>query len=129
MAGKESRTFMLDKDLVSALASSDISLREKAAAQLPEALSRVEVSDIAMQVSLVPGAEAIDKGQKLEKEVLFHIGIASLLIRSDLVTTGNAAKELFSRGDWTRSFLLKWQLQKTKKQIVKYMLDIDSTDV
>ena len=115
----ESRTFLLDKALVADLASEDYQLRDDAISQLPEALSREEVSDVAMQVSLVPGAEAIKQGERLEKEVLFTIGATALIKTGDLVTAQSAAKELRARFDVVGYFMLNNRLRKARRQIVQ----------
>lgn len=119
MSSEDSRTFLLDRGLVTNLASNDYQSRREAFSELPAALSREEVSDIAMQVSLVPGPEAIKQGEKLEKQVLFHMAAVALIETGDLVTADSVAKELRSRGDLVGFFMLANRLRKARKQIVQ----------
>ncbi|HVC35996.1 MAG TPA: hypothetical protein VNE40_00925 [Candidatus Dormibacteraeota bacterium] len=128
MASEEGRTFWLDKALVRDLASPDIELRDEAMSQLPEALSRADVSGIAIQVSLVPGAEAIRQGERLGKEVLFYLGCTALIRRDDLVTAGSVANELRARGDLVGFVILSYELRKAKRNIVNNMLATGPTD-
>ena len=122
MTSENSRTFLLDRDIVRDLASPDFGLRHKAMSQLPEALDREEVNDVAMQVSLVPGAYEVRKGEKLEKEVLFHLGGIALLERDDLVTAESVTKELRARLDMARYIGLSLMLRKAKKRIVRDLM-------
>jgi hypothetical protein len=123
MPNEESRTFLLDRVLVNELASDDYQSRRAALSELPSALTREEASGVAMQVSLVHGPDALKLGERLEKQVLFHMGATALIETGDLVTAESATKELRSRGDFVGFFMLANRLRKARRQIVQGLVD------
>jgi len=129
MSGRseESRTFVLDRQVISDLCSPVAEVREEAMSQLPDALTRQELEDVGIQVSLVPESEAIKRGRELEREALFHIGVYALFMKQDIVTAENTARELRSKGIMgiVGSLLLKTQLRKVKKEVIDLIIDTD----
>lgn len=126
MSAEDSRTFLLDKQLVEDLASADFSIYTEALDQLPEGLNRVEVSDIGIQVSMVPGAEALRQGERLEKRVIFLLGCSAVIRHGDLVTATSASRELRSRGDIVGWLMLANRTRKAKRHIIKSIENFDS---
>lgn len=117
MTSEESRTYYLERSLVNNLASPDLDLRYEAASQLPDALSRSEINDVALQVSLVPGDEGPSRAERLERDTIFHLGIAALKDRSDLVTAQSASKELLSRWDISGFAILSLKLIMARRHV------------
>lgn len=119
MSAEDSRTFSLDQQLVADLASPEYRVCLEALAQLPDGLSRTEVSDIGFQVSMVPGVQAVCRGEKLKRRAIFLLGNYALLKRGDLVTATNASRELLSHDDVVGWFVLANRTRKARRQIVK----------
>ncbi|MBX4201746.1 hypothetical protein KW803_02540 [Candidatus Saccharibacteria bacterium] len=116
----ESRTFGLDKEILRGICSPSTELRNEAIYELPDALTSNEISDIAIQLSLLPGAKAINEGRKMETDGLFYIGANALFLKQDIVTAENVARELRRNGlmGIVGSLLLKNEIRKTKKEII-----------
>jgi hypothetical protein len=125
---EESRTFLLEKQLVEGLASSDVMAQTDATRQLPKALSRLEVSDIGMQVRLTAGFDSLRQRDKLENGAVFHLGLIAILEDRDLVTAESASRELRSRGDLIGWFMLAHRTWKLKRHVNKSHQKIDLGD-
>ena len=117
MTAENSRTALLDVDLISDLASRDRSLRDAAFTQLPDGLSREELSVAASLVSSIPDIEPARNIKRTENEFIYYLGCSALdRATPDLVTVKNAAKELRSRWDVLGSLILFLEVRRTRKR-------------
>jgi len=118
MPESNSRTLLVEKDILHTLLSTDPIEVAGAVGRLPTALSVVEVSDVGLQVNLLPGTEAIEEGRRLENRALLNLAACAIFEKSDLVTARNCAKVLRSNSDFIGYALITWELRKARKQIV-----------
>jgi hypothetical protein len=126
MAEEQSRTFLLDQQLVRGLVTQNFSPSNDALTELPEALSRREISDLGLQVSQTTGPDNWEAGYRLEKQVIASLGAYALYMRSDLVTAQNVADELREHRDFIGWAMLSLRIRKSRQHIVQSMLDFSA---
>lgn len=122
---EDSRTFVVEKSILEGIASTDEESRTSAIDELPDALTPKEISDVAIQLSLLPGVTSVKEGRRVETDGILHIGSTALFLKNDLVTAENAARELRGKGTlgiigW---LLIKNEIRKTKKEIINSIID------